>query len=328
MTVYVFYGDDEFLRQQALKKLRETHVDPAFAALCHRQIQSPAVHELLEAVQSGSLALGGDTLLEVHQCSLLHESPKGSADAAWIESLMETLKDSLSAMAGQANPAKHLVFVNEKLDRKYKFPKWLVAQPFVQVHEFASLPFWKQDDMAHWLVQAAKSQDILISQDAAALLVDITGMDRRLLMSEVEKLSVFTAGKAIGPQDVMLLANHPENVFEMLGLWLQGKTPVHVFDILENLLLRKYPIELMALIQSHLSQMFRIKLWHSLGYSDADIAAQTQKKPFKIQKDREALLAVSLSRLKKLKEEAIRLEIQSKQGALDARLALEMLLAQ
>ncbi len=324
MTVYVFYGDDDFLRGQALKKLRETHINPAFAALSHRQISSPAVHELLEAIQSGSLALGGDTLLEVHQCSLLHESPKTTGDEAW----METLKESLCQVSVQENPAKHLVFVNDKLDRKYKFPKWLTGQPFVCVQEFATLPFWKQEEMAHWLVQTGKSQGITISMDAAALLVDITGMDRRLLMSELEKLFVFTSGKAVSPEDVMLLANHPENVFEMLGLWLQRRTPLHVFDVLENLLLKKYPIELMALIQSHLSQMFRIKLWHSLGYSDADIAAQTQKKPFKIQKDRESLYNVPVARLKHLKEEAIRLEIQCKQGAMDAKLALEMLLAQ
>ena len=319
MPVSLFVGEEEYLLQQALRQLRTELVNPDFAGLSHKILTNPDIHEVVEAAGAVTFNLGGGvTLIEVHDFAFLAKAAGNSAD----EKQLEELKTILTSM----DDSKHVLFLGKKINRTIKFPKWLAAQKFVTFKEFKPLEFWKTDEAVSILMMEAKRQNIPLTPQAANTLVEHYGVGLQPLINELQKLSVYAAGQPITPQDVNTLSNHDDNAFPMLADWVRGQNRAHVYKVLDEILLRQHPVQLFALMETYINNLFQLRLWQKLGYSQAQMAERTKKHPFRIKKDLEEFANVPLPRLQKLKEQTVDLEWKSKSGQLDARLALEMLL--
>lgn len=317
MPVSVYYGDESYLLEQAVKRLRANVVDPAMAGLSHRVFENPKIHEVLESVGAVAFSLGGMTLFEIQGVPWLQKAAS-TADEAQLEELKTLLKT--------LDPAKHVLFVSDKANKTVKFSKWLAKLPGVDWQEFKQLAFWEGDKAVQLLMQQAKHRGIQISAQAAHALVDNMGVALQPLFNEIEKLSVYTGGKPIELPDVRLLSNHNENTFAMLGDWVRCKNRAEVFRTLDELLLKQHPVQLFSLIQTYLNNLFQLRLWQQLGYSQASMAERSKKHPFKIKMDLQEYASVPFARLAHLKKQTLEMEWRSKTGDLPPRLALEMLL--
>lgn len=317
MPLYLFYGDEAYLLNRELKKLREQIVNPAMAALSHKVLEDPSIGEVMEAVGTVSFNLGGDTLIEIQNFPPLE---KAASDTD--KKMLEELKGILESV----EPTKHVLFVNRKVDRKVSFPKWLSGYKGCTTRDFKKLEPWKTDDAAQLVVQDAKRQGIEIAVSAATMLAENMGTDLQPLMTEVEKLSVYTAGRAITVQDVSVMSNHNENTFQMLADWVCNRKRADVFKTLDELLLREHPVRLFSLVHTYLNNAYRLKLWQQLGVPQAEMAERTKKHPYKIKMDLQEFAPIPLPRLSELKEKAVDLEWKLKTGQLQAQLALEMLI--
>jgi len=321
MPISLYYGSEEYLLHQALSTLRQAVINPGLGALGHRVLREPGFPEILEALGAVYFNLGGQTLIEVHEFAPLYKAVSDAGDEkqlAEFMALLESLEDS-----------KHVLFYSSKVNRSVKFAKWLTTHKTltVTIREFKEFPFYKQEDAAHCLVQECQRKGIAIEPKAALLMVEQQGVLLRPLMTEAEKLSVYTAGRPITVNDVLALSNHPENTFQMLGDWLHSRNREHIFQILDELLLRQHPLQLFALIQSWLGGQFQLRYWQELGYSQTRMAELSQKHPFKIKTDLQEFAATPFSRINTLRQKAVELEWQAKTGALESRLAIEMLFA-
>lgn len=318
MPVYLYYGDESYLLNREVKQLRQKVVNPAMAALSHKVLKNPHLGTLMEAVGTVSFNLGGDTLIEVQDWQYLEKAASDSD-----KKIMEDLKSILESV----EPTKHVLFSNKKIDRKIAFPKWLSGNKAVTLRECKKLEFWKTDEAAQLILQDAKRQGIELAPKAAVLLVETIGIDLQLLMSEVEKLSIYALGRTIQPEDVAKLSNHNENTFQMLSNWVNNRQRSEVFKILDELLLKQHPIQLFALMQTYVNNAFRLRLWQKMGVHDGEMAERLKKHPFKIKKDLQEFAQVPIDRLANLKEKLVDLEHKMKTGQIDDRLAIEVLLA-
>jgi DNA polymerase III subunit delta len=321
MSISVHFGDEEYLLQQSVVQLRQKLVDPGMGSLGHKQIENPSVEEVLEAIGAVYFNLGGKTLIEIHNFAFLHKAASAPSDERAIQELMQLLES--------VDENKHVAFISEKVNRTIKFPKWLLSNKKVQaeINEFKALNFWQTDDAIRLLMQECKHRNLQIEPKAAMALVDHLGTSMRPLLTEVEKLSTYAIGRAITVKDVALLCAHDENTFRMLADWLHQRNQHEVFGILEEILLRQHPIALFALIQSWLGNLFRLRYWQKNGLMEKDMADRSKKHPFKIKKDLQEFAHVPFERFETLREKAIQLEWQAKSGQLNARLALEILMA-
>ncbi len=318
MPISLYTGEESYLLSQAYRQLRQQLVDPNLGNLSHRVLQDPAIYEVLEAVNAVFFNLGGTTLIEIHEFEFLNKAASEPADEKQLEGLKTALEE--------LDASKHVLFVSKKINRRIKFPKWLASQKFVEVREFQPLAWWKTDEAASLIMQEAKRQGTTLSPQAANALVEHFGVDLQILVNEVQKLSVYAAGRTITPQDVAALSNHDENTFEMLAEWVKGGQRAQVFKVLQELLLRQHPVALFALAETYVNNLFQLRYWQLLGYSQGQIAERTKKKPYAIQRSLEEFGRVPMERLQVLKEKTVELEWCAKSGQIDSRLALEMLL--
>jgi len=321
MSISVHFGDEEYLLQQSVVQMRQKLLDPAMGSLGHKQIDSPSIEAVLEAIGAVYFNLGGKTLIEIHNFAFLSKAASHPSDEKAIQELMQLLEN--------VDDSKHIAFISDKVNRTIKFPKWLVSGKSVKVdiHEFKALNFWQTDEAIRLLLHECKQRNLQIEPKAAMVLVEHLGIAMRPLLTEVEKLATYAIGRSITVKDVSLLCAHDENTFKMLADWLQQKNRQEVFGILEELLLRQHPVALFALIQSWLGNLFRLRYWQKQGLQEKDMADRTKKHPFKIKKDLQEFSQVPFERLDTLREKVIQLEWQSKSGQLNARLALEILMA-
>jgi len=318
MPVLVYYGEEDYLLEQAVLDVREKTVNPAMASLTHRVLKQPSLAAVLEAAGSVSLALGGNTLIEVRDFPFLHQASKDSATDAQLEELKSLLE--------QMAPTKTFLWVSAKLDSRLKFPKWLTKNPQFHIQKFEPLSFWQVDKAAQFVLQYAKTRGYVIQPDAAEYLAQSVGCDLRQLSNEVEKLTLFIPDRPIAMADVKAMTPQSDNLFTLARRWiLQEAAPQNYADLGE-ILLNKHPVEIFALLQTYFNNIFRVLYLNRTGASASEIAQRTAQKPFTIQKHLQDYSRVSLDRLKTLKKLLVELEWKTKTGQLQGPLALEILL--
>jgi DNA polymerase III subunit delta len=320
MTVSLYYGDEEYLLNQAIKHLRTSIINPQMGSLGHKILENPSIGEVLEAIGAICFNLGGKTLIEIQNFAFLHKAASASADEKQLAELMALLENH--------DEAKHIVFVSTKINRSIKFPKWLTAHKTLglDLKECKTLNFWQTDEAMQRLMQECKRKQIQIEPKAATLLVEHLGVSLLPLMTEIEKLAVYAANRPITVTDVTTLSNHNENTFHMLADWLHNRNRAQVFHTLDELLLRQYPIQLFALTQSWLGNIFQLRYWQQRGFNEAQMAEMTKKHPFKVKKDLQEFGRIPFERLESLRAKTLDLEWKAKTGELNAKLAFEMLM--
>lgn len=320
MSISLYYGDEEYLLQQEVKRLRSAIINPQMGSLGHKVLESPSIGEVLEAVGAVCFNLGGQTLIEIQEFPFLNKAASASADEKQLAELMTLLENH--------DETKHLLFLSAKINRSVKFAKWLTGhkQLKLDLKECKTLAFYQTDEAIQRLMQEARRRDIQIEPKAAALLVEHQGVSLLPLMSEVDKLSLYAAGRAVTAQDVLTLSSHNENTFHMLADWLHNRNKAEVFHTLDELLLRQHPVPLFAMMQSWLGNLFQLRYWQMKGVSEAQMAEMTKRHPFKIKKDLQEFGRVPFSRLESLRSKLIDLEYKSKTGELNAKIALEVLM--
>lgn len=324
MTVYCYSGDEAFLLESAAKQLKNKLVDPSAVSWAYQCLKKPSIGQLLEALGTVSFNLGGTPLIEIQSFSPLEGAVSDKASQKQLEELQELLQSFIEQ--AEESSTKHILFYQPKLDKKVKFAKWLCAQKQIKQEQFKKFNFWEEDKAAEAVVSFAKEKAITIDLKAAQLLVEQYGVGLQPLINEVNKLAIYTNGKSITVQDVATLSNHHENTFEMLSQWIHGKGRHGIYDILEEILLTQHPVQLFGVAQSYLDQIFKLRYFKTLGWSEQLIADTLKKHPYKVKKDLEAFQSVSFDRLKQLKEAILKLEWQAKTGQLKDRLALEVLM--
>lgn len=319
MTISLYYGDEEYLLRQEVKRLRESVINPQMGSLGHKVLENPSIGEVLEAVGAVCFNLGGKTLIEIQDFAYLGKAASGT-DEKQLAELMDLLENH--------DEGKHILFVSGKINRSIKFPKWITSHKKLglDLKECKTLAFYKTDDAIQRVLMEAKRQGIQIEPKAAALLVEHQGVNLLPLMTEVEKLSIYAAGRTITVKDVETLSNHNENTFHMLADWLHGRNRAEIFHTLDELLLRQHPVQLFGLTQTWLGNLFQLRYWQQKGMSETQMAELTKKHPFKIKMDLQEFGRVPFSRLETLRGKLLEMEYKSKTGELNAKVALEMLM--
>ncbi len=318
MPVVVYYGDESYLLEQAAQALRQAVVNPAMASLSHRVFNQPNLATVLEAVGSVSLALGGQTLVEIRDFAYLQQASKDANTDAQLEELRHLLEN--------VEPSKTVLFLSSKLDGKIKFPKWLSKHPQFEVRKFETFKFWETDKAADALVRIAKDRGIELPAKAADMLTETLGTDLRTLMNEVEKLALYAYGRKITPEDVQLLCSHSDNMFTLIRRWILQEHPDQNYKDLQEILLKYHPVQIFFQTQTNFNNIFRVMWLASQGLTKNTIAQRTGQKPYPVEKNIQTFRKVPLQRWFLLKEKLVEMEWKTKTGQLDGQLALEILI--
>lgn len=188
----------------------------------------------------------------------------------------------------------------------------------------------KPAEAVHWAEQRAARLGKRLGQEAAQALVDRAGPSLRNLVSELEKLTVYTgAANDIKARDVAeVVAGAPEaGVFELvdaIGQKQSGRAMVLLEDLLRA---GEEPIRLLALVAWRMRLLLLVKALTAKGYGPRDGPQAAKVHPFVFQKAQQQCRGFSRDELVRALEGLLATDVAMKTG-LDARLALETVVAE
>lgn len=319
MPIALFYGDDTYRLERAVKAYRDATVPPDFQALCYQRLNAPKLGEVVEALSTVRMALGGDSLLEIQDCPALGKAVKEGPEEAHQKRLLELLPN--------VEPSRHVLFVSTKVDKKLKLTKWLTStKNGVQVQSFEVPPFWKAQEAEQNLLLACREEGVQVHPQAAALLVESNGHALYPLIMEVRKLALLAEGQPITAELVLQTSLQQENSFQLFEDWLLQARPSLQRQTLQQLRQSEAPTGIFLRFRAMLDTMLRLRMYRQQGVDYDVIAKQLGKKPYYLKTNDQKFRGVSNSRFWGLYTLSTDLETRLKQGRISDDTALELLL--
>lgn len=244
-NLYVFYGEEVYLRDHYLDRLRKLVLSEGMEEFNHHVLQARdfSIQKLRDAIDA--LPFAADrTLVEVTDYDIY----RGDSDA------MATILSDLPEYVC-------LVFIYDvieyKPDNRQKLPKLVKEKG--QVVEFARQA---QGDLTDWIARRFKALGHDISTDDARYLIFLCGDLMNGLISEIGKIGAYAREVRITRQDIDAVATPQLDavVFQLTDAIAAGDFD-RAFAVLSDLLhMQEAPIKLLSVLGKQLRQLYTAKL--------------------------------------------------------------------
>ena len=185
--VFLFYGDEELLIQERIKKLKHGLGDQDLS-LEQIDADEPDLEKIISALTTQPL-LFGERLLIIRNADL--------RAAIW-----EQVIPALQNLSGGIR----VIIWARAVNRRTKIFK--AIDKIGEVCEFRSFADWEQEQVASWIARRAKALGKNMTRATALKLQEISGNNLMKLSSEIEKLITYVdLRKHITDEDVIALAS-------------------------------------------------------------------------------------------------------------------------
>ncbi len=307
MAVFLFYGQEEYLMNKEIKRLKDELLDASFISMGYKIFDNPPFINLLDCLQSAPLMFG-NTLSVIYIDKYLIGTGLSLDDKQ-----IESIEYSLSNLSDSVN----IIFVckiprdeNKKPDSRKKIYK--VLSKYSQVKEFAQYRSYDKA-LSSVITGIAKEKGLKIDTNTSMTMIDQIGVNLTLIDSELEKLKIAIYPETTITSDaIKKYCTSSEDIFILADLIVQGNKN----EILKqyNLLTEKrHYLEVFALVQSSLQKFVFIKNYER-KMSNKDIAAKLKMHEFVVQKTQEKLRKITLERLIQIRENLLNAEYKLKSG--------------
>ncbi len=320
MAVFLFYGQEEYLMEKEIKKLKDELLDASFISMAYKVFDNPDFHTILECVQSAPLMFGKTlTLIAVDKYLIGNKMSLDDKQIECLDSALSVINDSVNIIFVCRVPRDE----NKKPDSRKKFYKTL--SKYSQVREFAQFRNYDKQ-LPSEIAKIAKEKELTISSDSIAVLIDQVGVNLTLIDSEMEKLKIAVhPKKTVDSASIKKYCISSEDVFILADLILQGNKN----EILKQYTLlteKRHPLEIFSVLQSSFQRFVFIKNYEK-KMSAKDIASKLKMHEFVLQKTQEKLRKTSLAQLIQIRENLIEAEYKLKTGQVaSSEIVLELAL--
>ena len=209
-----------------------------------------------------------------------------------------------------------VIIIESKLDKRLGYYKYLK-----QATSFEEFPELDQNGLTRWLTDTAKAQKGSISQSDAYYLVQRIGPDQQMLSSELDKLMLYKPEVSRETINLLTDATPQSTIFELLESAFAGniKKCLQLYE--EQRALKVEPQQIIAMLAWQLHILAVIKT--AGERSDEVIAKEAKISPFVVRKSQSIANKITLSRLKQLVADLLRLDQHIKSISIDADEALQ-----
>ena len=305
MAVFLFYGQEDFLMDKEIKKLKSELLDSSFMSMAYKMYDNPPFQTLLECVQSAPLMFGNTLALIYYDKYLIGN--KASLDDKQIEALDYAFSNM--------SPSVNIIFVCRISRDEYKKPDsrkklYKVLSKHSQVQEFAQYKGYDKK-FPPIIVNLAKEKGLTISSKTVDFLIAQLGSNLTLIDSELEKLKTAIHPKTtVDEASIGKYCTSTDDIFALADCILkQDKNEIiRQYKLLTE---KKHPLQIFAILQTNIRELFSIKLYSEQMGASA-IAAKLKMNEFRVGIILKKLSNVSLERLIEIKEKLTEAEFKVK----------------
>ena len=217
-----------------------------------------------------------------------------------------------------------MLFVESEVDKRGKLYKAVKKVGYA-----AELGRQTPAQLSNWAARLLAREGKKITGATMELLLSKTGDDMENIRSELDKLISYTLGRdVITAQDVEAICTTQltNKIFEMIGA-ISSRKVQRAMELYEDLLLlREPPMRILFLIARQFNQLLTIKDMAGKGAAKAEIASGLKLPPFVVGKLLTQSRAFTREQLLSYLELCVETEEAVKQGRLQDRLAVEILI--
>ena len=325
MPAYVVFGDNFLVRQRMTALEAEHGADALLDANRHRmQGNQVSPQELLGVCQALPF-LDALRLVTVDGLLATTESRSGGGRGRRGSNTGDAWQ-ALAAAIPQMPPTTLLLLSDGALNANNPLLRQL--RPVCSVEEMAAP---RGEQLARWIKETADSKGAAVSPAAIRSLADLVGGDLWTLDGELEKLSLYAAGREIGEGDVRLLVSQVReaSIFEAVDAMVEGR-PEAALRLLAQLRDDgREPLYIIAMVerQLRLLALARDSMERRLPQNELKRALGTSS-DFVVRKTMDQARRHSRQDIAWRYDRLLEADLSIKQGRLDPDLALELLVGE
>ncbi len=195
MPIYFYWGEDDFSLAIAVKKLKESILDPDWVQFNYQKIAGENPESMIEALNLAMTPVFGigERLIWLNDTTICQNCPPN---------ILSELERSVTKIPSTS----HLLLTNtKKPDRRLKSTKLLEKQ--AEFKEFPPISPWKSEEIIKKTEQFAAEIGLELSSDATQLIAESVGNNTRQLWQELTKLSVYSQTKPLNTEVISTLVN-------------------------------------------------------------------------------------------------------------------------
>lgn len=304
--VYLLYGEENFLKRSYKNRLKEAILGDDTMNFHHFEGKGIDIPEIIGLADTMPF-FAEKRLLLLEDSGLF----KGSAE-------------QLASYLPQLPESTCMLFVESEVDKRGKLYKAVKKTGYA-----AEMVRQTTSQLANWSARLLAKEGKKITGATMELFLEKTGDDMENIRSELDKLISYTLGRdVITSQDVEAICTTQltDKIFEMVSA-ISSRKIQRAMELYEDLLLlREPPMRLLFLIARQFNQLLMIKDMAGKGVAKAEMASGLKLPPFVVGKLLTQSRAFTREQLLSYLELCVEAEESVKQGRLQDRLAVEILI--
>lgn len=314
-NAYFIYGDENYLKEHYIKKMKTKLVDKTFESFNYHDFDSNSA-PIEEIIRTAEML----PIMSEFSFITVHDYPfdKSESECKEICGFLSDLPDTVVLVFWY-----EAVIPDLKRNRKWKS----VEAAFSKFGASVALNKKSEGEIAKLLCAGAKKRNKALSTDNAKYLISVSGSSLRVLLNELEKLCSYSKENEITKRDIDSVAVKclDARVYDLSKAIVRGDydTAHFVLDTLFSM--REEPITVLSVISGSFIDMYRAKCAKINGFSDSDIVKSFNYKgrEFAVRNAMRDCSRISIEALRKSLDIVLQADISLKSTSADPKLVLE-----
>ena len=310
MSVWFFYGKEDFKISREIEKLKKQLLDEAFIAMNFRIFYSPDFEELLSICSTAPLMFG-NTLSVVHCENYFIKNKNKKAE--FSDEQIKALDFAMQSISESNN----IVFVcnmardeDKKPDSRTKLfktiSKYSTTRDFPEFRDY-------DRDLPPFISSMIKEKELIADTKTVNFIIQYLGVNLRLIDSELEKIkTAIYPEKKFTQKDIIEYCSLKDDAFALADLMTE-KDKNAVMKQFASVMEKRHHLEILALLQSNVHKLLYLKTF------EKEQSVQTLSKnlgipEYPVRNLLEKIRNISFAELSDLKHRLTDAEIKIKTG--------------
>lgn len=305
MSIYFFYGDEDYNIESEIKKLKKKLLDKNFASMNFKTADNPHFADLISLLRTQPMMFGNQII--VINCENYFSKTFEDKELEEISNALDDCIESLCIVFIAILPRNE----GKNLDSRKKIYKLITKH--AQTQEFPTFKTYKIEDISNWINKEAKKLEIILEKDAVLTLIEQVGNNLRELLQELSKLKLLAyPNNTITKKMVKEICISNEDLFGFTDSLLKNNKGQALLEF-QRLLDKKHPLEILSTLQTMLRKWITIKS-KSRELPMFEISKLVGQHEFVVKTTLEKMKDTSLRDLVRLKQNLIQAEYRIKSG--------------
>lgn len=318
-SIYLLYGEETFLLESCLKKLRNNFGERKLG-INEIRLDNSNRNEIISNIETP--AFGYEKKLIIVRDSGLFQKEakkKTGVNTEFINKLAEYIKENNTIM----QEAVVLVFVEQEVEKNELYK---TIEKYGIICEFQEL---KPLQIIARLKAIGKAYQVQVEDSTLKYFIECVGTNMQDLINEMRKLIEYTAANGIITKqsiDLLCIKQFDSVIFDLTDN-LGKKKVDKALEVLHGLLYQKEPIQkILITLYHHFKKLYMVKIAQRENKNIVESLNLKANQTFLVTKYKTQADYFTEAELKKIVEELIDLDYNYKIGVIDLNIGLEAIL--